>query len=120
MVDAGVEGALPLFEALWMLAFEHVQGGATTAFAAGERPEAAKTLPVIAPTIRRSATTSSDASSSTPDCGGHGTDERTRQGWRAGRRHPSVAGSARSRGALLHDGAALHETLYAELKPVPR
>ena len=42
--DAGVEGAHRFLKRLWKLAYEHVQGGATTAFAGGELPEAAKTL----------------------------------------------------------------------------
>ncbi|MDZ7583913.1 MAG: leucine--tRNA ligase [Thiobacillus sp.] len=42
--DAGVEGAHRFLKRLWKLAYEHVQGGATTAFAGGELPDAAKTL----------------------------------------------------------------------------
>jgi len=42
--DAGVEGAHRFLKRLWKLAYEHVQGGASTAFAGGELPEAAKAL----------------------------------------------------------------------------
>ncbi|OJZ15848.1 MAG: leucine--tRNA ligase [Thiobacillus sp. 63-78] len=42
--DAGVEGAHRFLKRLWKLAYEHVQGGASTAFAGGELPDAAKTL----------------------------------------------------------------------------
>jgi len=42
--DAGVEGAHRFLKRLWKLAYEHVQGGASTAFAGGELQDAAKTL----------------------------------------------------------------------------
>jgi len=42
--DAGVEGAHRFLKRLWKLAYEHVQGGAVTAFAGGELPDAAKAL----------------------------------------------------------------------------
>jgi len=42
--DAGVEGAHRFLKRLWKLAYEHVQGGAVTAYAGGDLPEAAKNL----------------------------------------------------------------------------
>ena len=42
--DAGVEGAHRFLKRLWKLAYEHMQGGASTAFAGGKLPDAAKTL----------------------------------------------------------------------------